>query len=71
MEFVKTIVGMVLPYVAVLVFVVGMIWRFRTWKKLAAPSMTLFPAPPTAAASTLNAIKEALLFPSLFKGDRL
>jgi len=71
MESVKLIVGVVLPYVVVVVFLGGMIWRFRTWKKLAAPPMTLFPAPPDAAANTRNTIKEALLFPSLFKSDRL
>ena len=67
----KLIVGVVLPYVAVLVFLVGMIWRFRTWKKLASPSMTLFPAPQTGATNARNMAKEALLFSSLFKGDRV
>ena len=71
MEFVKIIVGVILPYVAVMVFVVGMIWRLRTWKKLASPSITLFPAPATEGANTLNTAKEAVLFASLFKGDRL
>ena len=71
MESVKFIVGVILPYVAVVVFVAGMIWRIRTWKQLASPSMTLFPAPPTEGANTLNTVKEILLFPSLFKGDRL
>jgi len=64
-------VGAILPYVAVLVFVAGMIWRFCTWKKLASPPMTLFPAPPTEGANTLNTVKEVLLFPGLFKSDRL
>ncbi len=71
MESMRFIVAVILPYVAVVVFLVGMIWRFRTWKKLAAPSITLFPAPPTEGANTLNTVKETLLFPSLFKGDRL
>jgi nitrate reductase gamma subunit len=71
MESVRFVGGVILPYVAVVVFLGGMIWRFRTWKKLAAPSMTLFPAPPTGGANALNAVREALLFPSLFKGDRL
>lgn len=71
MESVKLIVGVILPYVAVLVFVVGMAHRFRTWKKLASPSITLFPAPPTEGANTAHTIKEALFFRSLFKGDRV
>ncbi|MFH1919841.1 MAG: respiratory nitrate reductase subunit gamma [Planctomycetota bacterium] len=71
MEIARFIVGAILPYVAVLVFVAGMIWRFCTWKKLASPPMTLFPAPPTEGANTLNTVKEVLLFPGLFKSDRL
>ena len=70
MEPVKLIVGVVLPYVAVLVFLVGMIYRIRMWRKLASPAMTLFPAPPTGGANTLNTLKEAVFFKSLFYGDR-
>ena len=69
MESAKIIVGVVLPYVAVLVFVVGMAYRLSTWKKLASPAMTLFPAPPTGQGNTLNTIKEAVFFKSLFYGD--
>ena len=71
MELVKIVVGVVLPYVAVLVFVVGMIYRLYTWKKLASPAMTLFPAPDTEGGNTLNTLKEVVLFKSLFFGDRV
>ena len=71
MDIVRFLVGVILPYVAVIVFVVGMTWRIRTWKKLASPPMTLFPAPADAKANTRNTLKEALLFSSLFKGDRV
>ena len=71
MELVKIVVGMVLPYVAVLVFVVGMIYRFYTWNKLASPVITLFPAPSTGQDNVLNTLKEAVLFKSLFYGDRV
>jgi nitrate reductase gamma subunit len=64
-------VGVLLPYVAIVVFVAGMIWRIRTWRKLASPPMTLFPAPPDAGANTRNTVKESLLFSSLFRGDRV
>ena len=67
----KLIVGVILPYVALAVFLAGMIWRIRTWKKLPSPPMTLFPAPPTEGANIANTIKEVLLFPSLFRNDRL
>lgn len=71
MEIAKLVVGVILPYVAVVVFLVGMIWRIRSWKKLPSPPMTLFPAPPTEGANTANTIKEVLFFPSLFRNDRL
>ena len=63
MDVVTLLVGGVLPYVAVAVFIVAMAHRLYTWKKLAAPSMTLFPAPADE--------KEAMLFRSLFGGDRV
>ena len=70
-ELVKIMVGVVVPYVAVLVFLAGIAYRIYTWKKLPAPSMTLFPAPPTGQGNAINTLKEALLFKSLFNGDRL
>ncbi|NQT38276.1 MAG: respiratory nitrate reductase subunit gamma [Planctomycetes bacterium] len=71
MEFVKILVGVVLPYMALVVFVAGMIYRINSWKKLASPSMTLFPAPPTSGENTINMLKEVALFKSLFHGDRV
>ena len=71
MGFVEVVVGVILPYVAVVVFVGGMLYRISTWKKLASPPMTLFPAPPTEQANTINTLKEAVFFKSLFKGDRV
>jgi len=71
MEFVEIMVGMVLPYVAVVVFVAGMIYRVATWRKLASPAMTLFPAPPSGQGTALNTLEEALFFKSLFGGDRV
>ncbi|MHC4420462.1 MAG: respiratory nitrate reductase subunit gamma [Planctomycetota bacterium] len=71
MDITRFIVGVILPYVAIVVFAVGMIWRIRTWRKLASPPMTLFPAPADAKANTRNTLKEAFLFSSLFKGDRV
>ena len=71
MDIVRFVVGVLLPYVAIIVFVAGMVWRIRTWRKLASPPMTLFPAPAGAGANTLNTVKEAVLFSSLFRGDRV
>ena len=71
MDIVRFVVGVLLPYVAIIVFGAGMVWRIRTWRKLASPPMTLFPAPEDARANTRNTVKEAMLFSSLFRGDRV
>ena len=70
MEITTIIVGVILPYAAMITFLVGMIYRINTWWKLPSPAMTLFPAPPTGRANTLNVLEEAFLFKSLLKGDR-
>ncbi|MCJ7628146.1 MAG: respiratory nitrate reductase subunit gamma [Longimicrobiales bacterium] len=71
MDVLRFLIGGVLPYVAVPVFLIAMVYRIRSWMKLPAPSMTLFPAPaPDGKANAINAAKEAVFFRSLFKGDR-
>jgi nitrate reductase gamma subunit len=71
MEILRFVLGVLLPYSAVAVFLAGIGYRIYIWKKLASPAMTLFPAPPTEGANQRNAVAEALLFRSLFKGDRV
>lgn len=71
MQIMRFIVGVILPYVALLVFVVGMAYRLYIWRKLPSPPMTLFPAPSDGRANTINTIQEIVLFKSLFKGDRV
>ena len=63
------IVGGVLPYLTIVVFLAGMIYRFSSWFKTPQPGkMTLFPAPESTSGSILA---ETLFFPSLFKGDKV
>lgn len=62
------IVGVVLPPVTLVVFVAAMLNRIWVWKKLPQPGMTLFPISPRGTAA--GVLKETLLFPSLFRGDR-
>ena len=63
------IVGGVLPYLTILIFLIGMIYRFSSWFRTPQPGkMTLFPAPRSTTGGVLG---EALLFPSLFKGDKM
>jgi nitrate reductase gamma subunit len=63
------VVGGVLPYLALLVFVVGMGYRLRVWMKTPQPGkMTLFPSD---GRVTRGVLAEALFFPSLFRGDKV
>jgi nitrate reductase gamma subunit len=59
----------VLPFITIVVFVAGMWYRFAVWRKLPAPGMTLYPAPEGGTWS--GVIKESLLFPGLFKTDKV
>lgn len=69
MNTVKFIVGVILPYVVVPAFVAGMSYRFWTWFKSPQPAkLTLFPA---GGSTFREVLAEALLFPSLFRGDRV
>lgn len=70
MEILRFISGVILPYVALPVFLAGMLYRIWVWRKLPSPAITLFPAPPDEAANVRNTVEEALLFKSLYKGDR-
>ena len=69
MDALAFIIGGVLPYVAVFVFLAAMIYRFSGWFRAPQPGkMTLFPAPDSGSKGILA---EVLFFPSLFKGDRV
>ena len=59
----------VLPYLALVLFLTGMIYRFAIWKRTPQPGkMTLFPA---GDSTTKGVVAEAFFFPSLFKGDKV
>ena len=63
------LVSGVLPYVAVMVFLVGVVYRLLTWQRVPQPGlMTLYP---TGGAGAKALVREALFFPSLLRGDRL
>ena len=65
-----TFVGYILPYIVLLVFILGMVYRIYVWRSLAAPKMTLFPAPNSGAGRFIEVLQETFLFKSLFKGDK-
>ena len=60
-----------LPYVTIVVFLLGMGYRFFVWIKTPQPAaITLFPAPHGGPATFLSVVRESFLFPGLFRGDR-
>jgi [DsrC]-trisulfide reductase subunit M len=62
-------VGGVLPYVTIVIFLAGMIYRFKVWFNTPQPGkMTLFTNQGESTAKSVLA--EALFFPSLFRGDK-
>ena len=64
------LVGGVLPYITIVVFIVGMAYRLMVWKKTPQPGkMALYPNS-TGGSLVGGILKEVFFFPSLFKGDR-
>ena len=65
----ELLVGAVLPYTAIAVLAGGVAYRFVSWSKLPQPGkLTLYP---TTGWGLSSALREALLFPNVYKGDRL
>jgi len=62
-------IGVFLPYLTVVVFLVGIVYRIRKWNKAAVGKMTLFPAPATASEKWKQILKEVLVFRQLFAGN--
>lgn len=64
-------IGQVFPYIAVGVFVAGLVWRVLSWLKVPVPfQLTMFPAPQTTAGRIMTVGKQLSLFTSLYKSDR-
>lgn len=62
----------ILPYFTILVFIGAMVQRLYAWSKTPQPgAMTLTPAPDGESATIFGVIKDSLLFPGLFKSDRI
>ena len=59
----------IVPFITLLIFIVGMVYRFRVWVKTPQPGkLTLFPAPKGSTGGEV--LKRCLFFPGLFKGDK-
>jgi nitrate reductase gamma subunit len=63
-------IGFILPYLTILIFMFGMIYRIKVWSKLPSPKMTLFPAPSSGKERFTEVLQETFFFKSLFKGDK-
>jgi nitrate reductase gamma subunit len=62
------LVGGIVPYLVAAVFMVGVVYRLLVWRRVPQPAlMTLYP---TGGSGWRALVKEALFFPSLFRGDR-
>ncbi len=69
MSSVTFLIGGILPYLAILMFIIGMGHRLYIWYKTPQPGkMTLFTNQGDSTAASV--LKEALFFPSLFRGDK-
>ncbi|MHC4599805.1 MAG: respiratory nitrate reductase subunit gamma, partial [Planctomycetota bacterium] len=65
------LIGAILPFLTVVVFVGGVAYRLFSWNKHASPPMTLYPAPETSGARSLEVVKEVFFFKRLFYGDKM
>ncbi len=66
------IIFILMPFLTIILFLLGMGYRIYSWVTTKQPGLlTLFPAPKRGAATFWNVLKESLLFPSLFKGNRI
>ncbi len=60
-----------MPFFTLLVFILGMGFRFVTWSRTPSPGrMTLFPAPKKGAGTFWGIVKESFFFSGLFRGSR-
>ena len=70
MTVIKLVVGGILPYITLVVFLWGIIYKIRKWNKAAQGKMTLYPTSSTPGGKWRKIIKEILIFQSLFKGNK-
>lgn len=68
----NTLLFIFLPFLTLIVFIGGIIYRLNVWRKTPSPGrMTLFPAPSKGAGTFWGVMKESLLFSGLFRGDKI
>ncbi len=70
MDIVTFLIGRVLPYITILVLVVGLTFRIARWLRAPAGKMTIFPGAKNAGEMVREVAKEVFIFRSLFQGNR-
>lgn len=63
-------IGVFLPYVTIVVFVVGIVYRIRKWNKAPVGKMTLSPFPVSTSDKWKQIFKEVFIFRQLFDGNK-
>lgn len=72
MGILKILIGGVLPYITVIVFIGAMIYRIVKWFKMPVPGkLTLFPTPPPGSGLVIGVLKEIVFLRTLFKADKV
>lgn len=67
----RSFVFIFVPYFTLVVFILGMAYRFVSWSRTPQPGkMTLFPAPRSGAWTVIGIVKESFFFTGLFRGDK-
>ena len=59
-------VYVVMPYVAIIVFVVGLIWRIRTWWARPRAKVVIFPAAKSNLVSAARVVRDVIFFGKTF-----
>lgn len=63
--------GAVIPYVAIVLFLGGMVLRIMAWLKIPVPfQLTIFPCPQTRGGAALDLAKECVGFRTLWRGKK-
>lgn len=66
------IIGQLLPYVAIVVFVVGIVYKITKWTKAPIPEeQVLYPAPATCGGAAKEILTEVVFFRKLFNMDKV
>lgn len=71
MSAIQFLVGVILPYLAIVAFVGGMAYRFRVWFKTKQPGKMKVYSSNDDKSVTTGVLKEAFFFKSLFRGDKV